>query len=310
MKSKKVKQNDLDALTQQFQDASAAMVVGFNKLTVAKDQELREQLRNAGAEYKVVKNTLARRAAKGTPFEQAEEHFKGVTAVAFVKDDGIALSKTLTKFVKDNPEVFSFKAGIVEGKVIDLKGIQTLASLPSKEELMSKLLFLLQAPAQRLATVINAIPRNLAVVIKLAGETKEAAPEATAPEATAPEAAPEVPAEATSEAPAEAAPEAAVEAAPTEATPEATEATPEATTEAAPEAPAEAAPVAEATPEAPAEAAPEAPAEATSEVPVEAAPEATEATPEAPAEAAPEVAAEAAPEEAAPEAEPEEKPEA
>ncbi len=270
MKSKKVKQSDLDALTQQFQDASAAMVVGFNKLTVAKDQELREQLRSAGAEYKVVKNTLARRAAKGTPFEQAEEHFKGVTAVAFVKDDGIALSKTLTKFVKDNPEVFSFKAGIVEGKVIDLAGVQTLASLPSKEELMSKLLFLLQAPAQRLATVINAVPRNLAVVIRLAGETLEGP-------AAAPEAAVEATPEAAPEAAAEAAPEAAPEAAAAEAAP--AEAASEEIPEAAPE------PAAEVTPEAPAEAAPEVTPEAEPEAAVEAAPEATtEAAPEAPAE--------------------------
>jgi large subunit ribosomal protein L10 len=282
MKSKKTKQTDLDALTQQFQDASAAMVVGFNKLTVAKDQELRAQLRNAGAEYKVVKNTLARRAAKGTPFEQAEEHFKGVSAVAFVKDDGIALSKTLTKFIKDNPEVFSFKAGIVEGKVIDLGGIQTLASLPSKEELMSKLLFLLNAPAQRLATVIKAVPRNLAIVVKQASEKLEgpAAPEAPVEEApaeaeTATETAPEVATE--TAAPAEA-----------EATPEITpEAAPEATAEAAPEAAPEAA--AEVTPEV-AEAAPEAPAEAT-------APEAgPETTPEATSEAGSEVTPETKPE--------------
>jgi len=285
MKSKKTKQNDLNALTEQFQNASSAMVVGFNKLTVAKDQELREQLRTAGAEYKVVKNTLARRAAKGTPFEAAEEHFKGVTAVAFVKDDGIALSKTLTKFVKDNPEVFSFKAGIVEGKVIDLKGIQTLASLPSKEELMSKLLFLLQAPAQRLATVISAIPRNLAVVVKLASETKEAAPEA-APEVTqetAPEAASEVTPEATSEVTPEAEPEAAPEVTQETAPEAAPEATPEVTPEAEPEA------AAEVTPEA-AEAAPEATSDAT--------PEAAEAAPEA----TPEAASETATEEAAPEA--------
>ena len=271
MKSKKVKQNDLDALTQQFQDASAAMVVGFNKLTVAKDQELREQLRSAGAEYKVVKNTLARRAAKGTPFEQAEEHFKGVTAVAFVKDDGIALSKTLTKFVKDNPEVFSFKAGIVEGKVIDLAGVQTLASLPSKEELMSKLLFLLQAPAQRLATVINAVPRNLAVVVKLAGEQKEAEP-AAAPEAAQ-----------------EAKPEVAQENAPENAPENAAEAPQEAASETAPEVTSEAA-------------APEAAAAEEAAAPEAASEETPEATPEAATETAPEAATEAA-QEAAPEEE-------
>jgi large subunit ribosomal protein L10 len=256
MKSKKQKQDDLNALTEQFQNASSAMVVGFNKLSVAKDQELRQQLRGAGAQYQVVKNTLARRAAKGTPFEAAEEHFKGVSAVAFVKDDGIALSKTLTKFIKDNPEVFSFKAGIVEGKVIDLKGIQTLASLPSKEELVSKLLFLLNAPAQRLATVLQAIPRNLAVVVKLAGETKEATPEA-APVAVAPEVAPEATSEAAPEAVSETVAEVTPEAAP--------EAPPEATQEAAPEV----------TPEATGEAASEAPPEATQEAAPEAAPEVT-----------------------------------
>jgi large subunit ribosomal protein L10 len=289
MKSKKVKQSDLDALTQQFQDANAAMVVGFNKLTVAKDQELRAQLRSAGAEYKVVKNTLARRAAKGTPFEQAEEHFKGVTAVAFVKDDGIALSKTLTKFVKDNPEVFSFKAGIVEGKVIDLKDVQTLASLPSKEELMSQLLFLINAPAQRLATVIKAIPRDLAIVIKQASEKLEGP--AAAPEAAPAEAAPEAAAEAAAE---ETAPEAALEVPAEETAPEVTqEAAPEAAAEPVAEAAAEEAKpeVTEAAPEAASEAAPEASAEATPETPAE------EAAPEATQEAVPEQAPEAASEE-------------
>jgi large subunit ribosomal protein L10 len=247
MKTRQTKQTDLAALTQQFQEASAAMVVGFNKLTVAKDQELREQLRSAGAKYQVVKNTLARRAAKGTPFEQAEEHFKGVTAVAFVADDGIMLSKTLTKFVKENPEVFSFKAGVVEGKVIDLAGIQMLATLPSKEELMSKLLFLLNAPAQRLATVVKAIPRDLAVVVKQASEKLEAAPAAAAP-APAPAVVEEAPAEAaTGPAPAEA-PETAEAAAPAEAP---VESAPEVAAETAPETPVEA--VAEAAPETPAE---------------------------------------------------------
>lgn len=259
MKSKKQKQDDLNALTEQFQNASSAMVVGFNKLTVAKDQELRAQLRGAGAEYQVVKNTLARRAAKGTPFEAAEEHFKGVSAVAFVKDDGIALSKTLTKFIKDNPEVFSFKAGIVEGKVIDLKGIQTLANLPSKEELVSKLLFLLNAPAQRLATVLQAIPRNLAIVVKQVEGTKEAAAPAT------PEAAPE----AASEEAKEVTPEAA---------PEVTEAASEETKEVTPEATPE---VTEAAPEAAQEAA----SEEAKEVAPEASPEVTETAPETAPEA-------------------------
>src|ERR671929_563777 len=136
MKSKKQKQEDLDALTEQFKNAKAAMVVGFQKMTVAKDQELRNQLREAGVRYEVVKNTLARKAAEGTPFEQAAEHFKGVTALALAEGDPVQLSKTISKFVKDNPEVFSFKAGVVEGRVVALKDVEAIATLPSKEELI------------------------------------------------------------------------------------------------------------------------------------------------------------------------------
>src|SRR3982750_4922684 len=116
MKTKAQKQQDLNALTEQFQKATAAMLVGFNKLTVAKDQELRNQLREAGVSYEVVKNTLARRASQGTPFEQAAEHFKGVTAVAIAEGDPVNLSKAISKFTKANPDVFTFKAGVVEGK--------------------------------------------------------------------------------------------------------------------------------------------------------------------------------------------------
>src|ERR671921_1766841 len=103
MKTKAQKQQDLDALTEQFKNAKAAMVVGFQKMTVTKDQELRNQLREAGVSYEVVKNTLARKAAVGTPFEAAAEHFKGVTALALAGGDPVQLSKAITKFVKDNP---------------------------------------------------------------------------------------------------------------------------------------------------------------------------------------------------------------
>src|SRR4051794_36954407 len=103
MKTREQKQQSLNALTEEFQKASAAMLVGFNKLTVAKDQELRNQLREAGIRYEVVKNTLARKAAEGTPFEQATEHFKGVTAVALSEGDPVSLSKAISKFTKANP---------------------------------------------------------------------------------------------------------------------------------------------------------------------------------------------------------------
>lgn len=172
MKTREQKQKDLDALTEQFRKAQAAMFVGFQNLTVAKDQELRRQLRDAGISYEVVKNTLARKAAEGTPFEQAAEHFKGVTAVATSEGDPVTLSKAISKFTKANPDIFKFKVGVVEGKVVALRDVEAIASLPSKEELVAKIMFLINAQAQRLVTVISAVPRNLAIVVKQIGEQK------------------------------------------------------------------------------------------------------------------------------------------
>ncbi|MBA3713902.1 MAG: 50S ribosomal protein L10 [Pyrinomonadaceae bacterium] len=172
MKTREQKQKDLEALTQQFQEASSGMLIGFKKLTVPKDQELRDRLREAGARYTVVKNTLARKASTGTPFEQAAEHFKGVTAIALSSSDPVDLSKAISKFAKDNPDVFTFKAGIVEGRVMALKDVESIATLPSKEVLISKVMFLINCQAQRLVTVLSAVPRNLAVVIRQIGEQK------------------------------------------------------------------------------------------------------------------------------------------
>ena len=172
MKTREQKQRDLDALAQQFKTATTGMLIGFKKLTVAKDQELRRQLRDAGARYSVVKNTLARKAAEGTPFAQAADHFKGVTALALAEGDPVQLSKAISKFVRENPEVFTFKAGVVEGRVIALRDVEAIATLPSKEELISKVMFLLNAQAQRLVTVLSAVPRNLAIVVKQIGEQK------------------------------------------------------------------------------------------------------------------------------------------
>ncbi|HWS89048.1 MAG TPA: 50S ribosomal protein L10 [Pyrinomonadaceae bacterium] len=170
MKTREQKQRDLEALAQQFQAASAGMLVGFTKLTVAKDQELRRRLAEAGASYSVVKNTLARKAAEGTPFEGASEYFKGVTALALAEGDPVNLSKAISKFVKENPDVFTFKAGVVEGRVVALRDVEALATLPSKEVMISKIMFLINAQAQRLATVISAVPRNLAVVVRQVSE--------------------------------------------------------------------------------------------------------------------------------------------
>jgi large subunit ribosomal protein L10 len=170
MKTRETKQRDLVALTESLQNAKSAMVVSFSKLTVNKDIEFRNSLREAGAKYQVVKNTLARIAVKDTQFEQATEAFKGVTAIAWTENDPVILSKAISKFMKDNADVYTFKSGVVDGKLVDLTQVQSIASLPSKEELISKLLYVLNAQAQRIVTVINAVPRDLAVVIKQIGE--------------------------------------------------------------------------------------------------------------------------------------------
>lgn len=199
MKTRERKQDDLNALTEQLNNSKSAMIVSFNKLTVNKDQEFRNKLRDAGAQFQVVKNTLARIAVKGTQYEGASEHFKGVTGIAWSNEDAVVLSKTVSKFVKDNGDIYTFKAGIVEGKVVDLKQVEAIASLPSKEELISKLMFVINAQAQRIVTVINAVPRNLAIVVKQIGElpaeqkgaAQSAAPKAETQDASAQADAPE-----------------------------------------------------------------------------------------------------------------------
>jgi large subunit ribosomal protein L10 len=169
-KAKKTQQ--VEKLTKDLKDVSNVVVATYTKLTVAQDYELRKALRGVGAKYQVVKNTLAERAAKGTKVEPALKDLTGVTSIAYTTGDPVAMAKALTKYAKDTPE-FTFKVGVVEGRVINIKEIEALASMPSKEELMSKLLFLINAPAQRLATAINAVPRNLAVVIDQAVQQKK-----------------------------------------------------------------------------------------------------------------------------------------
>jgi Ribosomal protein L10 len=161
-KAKKTEQ--VEKLGQELQKVSSVIVSTYSKLTVAQDYELRKTLRGSGAKYRVVKNTLAERAAKGTKAAGVLTGLTGVTSIAYTEGDPVALAKALSKYAKDNPE-FTFKAGVVEGRVISIKEIQALATMPSKEEIYSKLLFLLNSPAQRLATVINATGRDLAVVL-------------------------------------------------------------------------------------------------------------------------------------------------
>ena len=170
--SKAKKTEQVEKLGQELQKVSSVIVSTYSKLTVAQDYELRKTLRSSGAKYRVVKNTLAERAAKGTKVAEVLKNLTGVTSIAYTEGDPVALAKVLSKYAKDNPE-FTFKAGVVEGRVITIKEIDALATMPSKEELYSKLLFLLNAPAQRLATVVNAMGRDLAVVIGQGVEKKK-----------------------------------------------------------------------------------------------------------------------------------------
>src|SRR5579863_5576227 len=164
MKKKSDKEKDLEALKKDFEKAQNIFVTSFEKLTVQQDFELRKTVRGAGGGYKVVKNNLAAKASEGTPAEDIMSKLVGMTSMAYTSKDPVALAKALTTYAKANP-TFTFKAGMVEGRAIDVKSIQDLASLPSREEILAKVLFLINAPAQRLATVINTVGRNLAVVI-------------------------------------------------------------------------------------------------------------------------------------------------
>jgi len=198
--SRASKSEKVGKLAAELEHSTSAIIGTFKGLTAAKDFELRKTVRAAGGSYHVVKNKLAARAAEGTKIEQALKGLKGVSSVAYTSGDPVALAKALSTWVKDNAE-FTFKLGIIDGKVIDVREIGELATMPCKEELFSKLLFLINSPAQRLATVINATGRDLAVVInqgvekgKFAGTAAAAAPAAPVAEAAAAEAKAEAPA--------------------------------------------------------------------------------------------------------------------
>ena len=166
------KAEQVEKLAKDLNNVHNLIVATFEGLTVEKDFELRKSVRTAGGRYAVVKNTLAERAAKGTVIADALKDLKGVTSIAYTKADPVALAKALTKYAKDNPE-FKFKAGVVEGRAVSIKELEALASMPSKEEIFSKLLFLINAPAQRLVTVMSAVGRDLAVVVSQGVEKKK-----------------------------------------------------------------------------------------------------------------------------------------
>jgi large subunit ribosomal protein L10 len=172
MKPKNKKEQELNALKKDLAEATNLIVAQFKGITVAQDTELREKIRATNSKYRVVKNTLARIASKGTPSEGLTKSMDGSTSIAYNNTDPVALAKVLTAYAKANP-IFVFKAGMVEGRVVNIADLGAIASLPSKEELIVKVLFLLNSPAQGLATAINGVARNLAVVVGQAIEQKK-----------------------------------------------------------------------------------------------------------------------------------------
>ncbi|HEX4031782.1 MAG TPA: 50S ribosomal protein L10 [Terracidiphilus sp.] len=177
--SKAKKNEKVELLTRELEGSTTAIIGTFSKLTVAKDYELRKVIREVGGRYRVVKNKLAPIAGKGTGVEAALQGLKGVNSVAFTSGDPVALAKVFAKWAGDNAE-FQFKLGIVDGKLLNVDEVKSLATMPGKEEIFAKLLFLINAPAQRLATVLNATGRDLAVVLGQGVEKEKFAAETAA----------------------------------------------------------------------------------------------------------------------------------
>lgn len=181
MKKKAEKKVQADELRKQLAVVSTVILSTFQGITVEQDTQLRRAVEAAGGKYEVVKNTVVERAAEGTPAEGLLKNLKGTNSISYTKTDPVTLAKILTKVAKEVP-AFQFRAGVVEGRVISIQEIGQLATLPSKEELISKIMFMLNAPAQRVASAMAALPRNLAVVTSEAVKANKFGPGGPAPE--------------------------------------------------------------------------------------------------------------------------------
>jgi large subunit ribosomal protein L10 len=164
VKKRSDKKKEAEALRRELEQTAHLFVTSFEKLTVAQDFELRKTIRGAGGRYRVVKNNLAAKAAEGTPAQSLLGELRGMTSLAYTTSDPVALAKSLTAYAKANPS-FKFKAGMVEGRAIDVGSIGDLANMPSKEQLIAKVMWLINSSAQRLAVGLNGVARNLAVVL-------------------------------------------------------------------------------------------------------------------------------------------------
>jgi large subunit ribosomal protein L10 len=185
MKSRAERQAEIEMLSGEFRQSPHVFLVGFEKLPVGKDWELRRKLRDAGLKYRVVKNRLAQLAARGTPVEAMSDYFTGMTAVALSRGEPVALAKVLRDFARDNPQV-AVKGAVVEGRAVDVKNIEAIANLPGRPELMAKVMGLVNAPAQQLVTAVNGVVRNLVVVLgqirdQKAKETQDPSPKSQDP---------------------------------------------------------------------------------------------------------------------------------
>jgi large subunit ribosomal protein L10 len=164
MKSRDEKKQDVEKLKELLGQSSSMFITGFEKITVQQDFELRKAVRGAGGNYRVVKNNLVEKAAEGTPNAEALGGLAGMNSLAYTADDPVALAKALTTYAKKYA-TFTFKAGVVDGRVIDAGEIKQLSEMPSRDELFAKLLFLINAPSTYLARAISGVGRNVAVVV-------------------------------------------------------------------------------------------------------------------------------------------------